>query len=202
MTSKYLLAINTVNGECAVALSRHNLILATKKIIADRGHSEMLIPLIETILKESSINIDELAGFLVCIGPGNYTSLRVAISTARGLSLACKKPACGVSLFELLSTNRPKVLVSIKGPAEKVYVQSFSNGVEINQPKLMALSEIKETTEIFESETVGYKAMEIGNMINSKSVSDSTKVSFKKFVAIGIKKLKPNCPKPAPLYIK
>ena len=202
MTEKYLLAINTAIGSCSVAVSKNNKILNKKAIVSDRGHSELLMPLIETVLNESELQVDKLSGFLVCTGPGNYTSLRVAISTVRGLSLACKKPACGISLFEIISTPENKVLVLIKGPAEKIYVQKFSKGLQINSPKLMDLSEIQKTKEFLGSKTVGYQAAKVGNLIGGNSYLETSMISFSRFISLGLEKLKKNCPRPAPLYIR
>ena len=202
MTENHFLAINTSGGSCDVAVSKQNVILNSKKIVADKGYSEIIIPLIDALLKESELNIEKFAGFLVCTGPGNYTSLRVAISTTRGLSLACNKPACGISLFEILSTNKSKVLVLVKGPAEKIYVQSFSYGIQINDPRLLSIKEIKETEEFFGAETVGYQAQEIARLIDSKIFKETADISFERFVTIGLTRLKKKCPRPKPLYIK
>ena len=202
MTENHFLAINTSGGSCDVAVSKQNIILNSKKIVADKGYSEIIIPLIDTLLKESELNIKKLAGFLVCTGPGNYTSLRVAISITRSFSLACSKPACGISLFEILSTKNSKVLVLIKGPAEKIYVQTFSYGLKNNKPRLLSISEIQETKEFFGAETIGYRAQEIGKLINSNTFIESTEISFENFVTIGLPKLKKKCQRPTPLYIK
>lgn len=202
MSEKHLLAIDTVSDGCTVALSKQNFVLQRKTVVADKGYSEIIIPLIEDILDECQLNINQLTAFLVCTGPGNYTSLRIAISTVRGLSLACKKPACGISLFELLSTTEHEILVLIKGPREKLYVQNFSNGVQINAPRLMTLNEITKTTEFYGLKTIGYKAKEVGKLLNCSNYLEATEISFKKFFALGINKLKKSCPRPAPLYIK
>ena len=202
MIAKHLLAINTASGSCNVGVSRDGFIYKSKEIIATRGYSEILGPLIGSVLKESQVEVNQLSGFLVCNGPGNYTSLRIAISMVRGLSLACNKPACSVSLFELMSTKDTKALVLVKGPAEKIYVQSFSLGIEVNSPRLMTVSEIKNTKEFFESQTVGYRAGEIAKLIKSKSYLEVTEVTLEKLLAIGQKKLSPNCPKPVPIYIR
>lgn len=202
MSENHFLAINTSSGSCSAAVSKHNIILNSKKIVADKGYSELMLPLIDTLLKESNLNINKLTGFLVCTGPGNYTSLRVAISTTRSLSLACNKPACGISLFEILSTNKSKVLVLVKGPAEKIYVQSFSYGIQINDPRLLSIKEIKETKEFFGAETVGYRAQEVARLIDSKMFKETADISFERFVTIGLTRLKKKCPRPKPLYIK
>ncbi|MDG2474952.1 MAG: tRNA (adenosine(37)-N6)-threonylcarbamoyltransferase complex dimerization subunit type 1 TsaB [Paracoccaceae bacterium] len=202
MTESHLLAINTVTGCCSVAVSNGTILLNKKTILADRGHSEIIIPLIETVLKESGLHVDNLTGFLVCTGPGNYTSLRIAISVTRAFALARNKPACGISLFELLSTNQPKVLVLVKGPEEKIYTQEFSNGLQVNAPRLLTLDEIKKTEEFFGCTTIGYQAKKIGKVLNSESYVHAPMISFNKFFAIGLNKLKKGYPRPSPIYIK
>ena len=202
MSKNYLLAINNVGGACNVATSVDTTILSQKKIEAERGHSEIILPLIRSVLREAELDINDLTGFLVCTGPGNYTSLRVAISTVRGLALASGNLAYGISLFELLATEDGELLVLVRGPADKLYVQKFSNGLKIDPPRLLSLNEIRNRKEYSKCNTIGYRATEIGKMINSKSSADTSLISFDKFIKIGHNKLKKPCPKPAPLYIK
>ena len=208
MSIKHLLAINTVTGSCGVAISKGEIILTYKKVVADKGYSEILMPLIEAALLEVGLEINQLDGFLVCTGPGNYTSLRVAISTARGLSLACNRPACGISLFELLAEGEllakgmDQKLVLIKGPQEKIYSQKFSNGIAISPPEIMTLDEIQTTQDFFHFNTVGYQAKKIGKLLNSEKSLELNDISFETFVALGLTKLDRKGPRPAPIYIK
>lgn len=190
-----------MGGACSVGVSLGNVISNHKKIIVEKGSSEIIMPLIKDVLKESGLGIKDLTGFLVCNGPGNYTSLRVAISTIRGLSLATNKPACGISLFELLATSKGKVLILLKGPAGSFYVQNFSDGVPINSPKLLTLDEIVKSKDFFEFDTIGFRAFEVGKLINSNSCLECDQISFEKFIVIGKKKLETETFKPTPLYV-
>ncbi len=165
MSDKYLLAINTVTGSCGVAISKGLILLTQKKVVGDKGYSEIMMPLIEDLLSGVGLKISQLDGFLVCTGPGNYTSLRIATSTARGLSLACNRPACGISLFELLAGGMDQKLVLIKGPQEKIYLQKFSNGIAVAPPELMTLNEIQATKDFFDLNTVGYQANKVGEFL-------------------------------------
>ena len=202
MSRKHLLAINTVTGSCSVAISKGITLLTQKKVVADKGYSEIMMPLIEEALSEVQLRIDNLDGFLVCTGPGNYTSLRIATSTARGLSLACSKPACGISLFELLAGGMDQKLVLIKGPQEKIYLQKFSNGIPIAPAQLMTLNEIQTTKDFVNFNTVGYQARKVGKFLNSKESVDLNDISFETFFGLGLTKLNSTNLKPAPIYIK
>ena len=186
---------------CRVGLSKGSLVVKSQSVKTDKGYSEILMPLIRAILEECRLSIQSLTGFLVCTGPGNYTSLRVAISTARGLALATGKPACGISLFELLSINKKKVLVLVEGPEKKIYTQNFSRGFQVDEPRLMTIEEIKKTKQFFGSHIIGFQAETVSELIESKSYFECTDPSFKKFIPIGLSKLEKKCPKPAPIYI-
>jgi tRNA threonylcarbamoyl adenosine modification protein YeaZ len=202
MSYRHLLAINTVTGSCSVAISKGTILLTQKKVVADKGYSEIIIPLIEKALSEVRLTIDHLDGFLVCTGPGNYTSLRIATSTVRGLSLACNRPAYGISLFELLAGGVGQKLVLIKGPQEKIYLQKFLNGSPIAPPQLMTLNEIQTTKDFVNFNTVGYQARKVGELLDSKESVDLNEISFEIFVALGLTKLNSTSLKPAPIYIK
>jgi len=202
VSNKYLLAINTVTGSCGVAISKGLILLTQKKVVGDKGYSEIMMPLIEDLLSEVGLKISQLDGFLVCTGPGNYTSLRIATSTARGLSLACNRPACGISLFELLAGGINPKLVLIKGPQEKIYLQKFSNGIAVAPPELMTLNEIQATKDFFDLNTVGYQANKVGEFLNSKESLELNDISFETFVALGLARLNSTSPRPAPIYIK
>lgn len=202
MIDKNLLALNTVTGSCSIAISKGLEITTQKNIVASKGYSEIIIPLVEAALEEANLTINQLDGFLVCTGPGNYTSLRVAVSMVRGFSLSCNKPACGISLFELLAGGMNQKLVLIKGPQEKIYLQKFSNGIAIAPPQLMTLNEIKATKDFFDFDTVGYLANSVGAFLNSKESLELNDISFETFVALGLTKLNSTSPRPAPIYIK
>ena len=202
MNYKHLLAINTVTGSCSVAIAKGVKILTQKTILKKFGYSEILMPLIQDALFETKLKISQLEGFLVCTGPGNYTSLRIATSAARGLSLACGKPACGISLFELFAGNLNQTLVLIKGPQDKIYTQKFSNGIAIASPKLMSFNEFQTTKNLLNFNTVGYQAKRIGELLGSKETLEVNDISFEKFFTLGLTKLNSNNPRPAPIYIK
>ena len=199
---RYILAVNTMSGSCKVAVSEETSIISTNEVVVEKGYSAILLPLIKNTLAEAGLKVSQLEGFFVCTGPGNYTSLRIAISTIRGLSLACGKPACGISLFELLSFKNGNVLVLIKGPAGKIYTQAFSNGYQLTQAKLMTINEISQAETFSGFEVIGYRAREILESINSKKCSELTTVCFDTFIKIGLEKLKKNSIRPAPIYIK
>jgi len=202
VAKKNILAINTTLETCTVIIAKNSTILAKDEVIASKGHSEILLPLISKSLKSSNLDITQIDGFAVCTGPGNYTSLRIAISTIRGLSLSCNKPVVGISLFEILMTNHYKGLVIIKGPMEKIYVQEFSNNFLVGVPKLKSVADIKKNNKFLEHAIIGYDAIRIADELGCLDSLEVTKISPDRFILLSLERFSYDNPRPAPIYIK
>ena len=69
------------------------------KIISWQGQrqSQLLLPKIDQLLKQSQKNLKDLSGILVFSGPGSFTGLRVGIAVANSLGFALEIPVVGIS---------------------------------------------------------------------------------------------------------
>ncbi len=79
-------------------LGRHVLDLGT-------GHAERLMAVIAGALEEAGKAYDDLDRIAVSVGPGSFTGVRVGVSAARGLALALKIPAVGITTLEALAAE-------------------------------------------------------------------------------------------------
>ncbi|MCA0015658.1 tRNA (adenosine(37)-N6)-threonylcarbamoyltransferase complex dimerization subunit type 1 TsaB [Mesorhizobium sp. B292B1B] len=70
-----------------------------------KGHAEHLMAVIAGALKAGATAYAGLGAIAVSVGPGSFTGLRVGVSTARGLALALKVPAIGVTTLEALAAE-------------------------------------------------------------------------------------------------
>ncbi len=85
--------------------------------------------MLEEMLVEAGVSWDALDALAVCVGPGNFTGLRLAVATARGLALSLGIPAVGVTVFEALAAPwQGSVLVALPGRRGDPYLQSFLDG--------------------------------------------------------------------------
>ncbi|MBI2599395.1 tRNA (adenosine(37)-N6)-threonylcarbamoyltransferase complex dimerization subunit type 1 TsaB [Candidatus Daviesbacteria bacterium] len=57
--------------------------------------SQVLLPLIEKLLKEEKLEYKDLKGIEVETGPGSFTGLRVGVSVANALGFALRIPVNG-----------------------------------------------------------------------------------------------------------
>lgn len=95
-----------------------------------RGHAEHLMGVIATALEAAGKTYADLDRIAVSVGPGSFTGVRVGVSTARGLALALKIPAVGVTTLEAIATEgfvragdvAPEyVLAAIDGGRDGIY---------------------------------------------------------------------------------
>ena len=97
-----LLALETSTENCSVALLNEDKI-SFKSELAPQHHAEIIIPMIDDLLKESSLTKNDLDGIVLSQGPGSFTGVRIAASTAQGLALGLDKKVALVTSLEALA---------------------------------------------------------------------------------------------------
>lgn len=61
------------------------------------NHAEVILPLLEALLKRAGMSLGEINAFALSIGPGSFTGLRIGLSTIKGLTFGWDIPVVGVS---------------------------------------------------------------------------------------------------------
>lgn len=92
---------STKTGSCAVFGDKG--LVGELTINNDATHSEKLVPAIITLMGSLQLTFNDLNGVAISIGPGSFTALRIAISTAKGIAFAAKIPLIGVPTLMALA---------------------------------------------------------------------------------------------------
>lgn len=95
------LSIDTASELASVALSREGHVIEDVAWHCRRNHTVELLPAIDRLLSQGSVEKRELTAVFACTGPGMYTGLRVGVSIAQGLARGLVIPALGVGRLEL-----------------------------------------------------------------------------------------------------
>ena len=129
-----LLAIDTSTERASVALSVGDAIYSDTQDSL-RQHAQCLLPMIEGLLTSAAIQLSQLDGIVFGRGPGSFTGLRVACSSAKALAYAHDLPLYPVSSLASiadavytesdLTTNTP-LLVMLDARMQQVYWAFFS----------------------------------------------------------------------------
>lgn len=67
-----------------------------------KRQSEILPGALETLLSAHGKTLKDVTGFVVGLGPGSFTGLRIGLATIKGLAFALKVPVAGVSSLAAL----------------------------------------------------------------------------------------------------
>ncbi|MER5172700.1 tRNA (adenosine(37)-N6)-threonylcarbamoyltransferase complex dimerization subunit type 1 TsaB [Thioclava kandeliae] len=131
-----ILSFDTSAAHCAAALLRGDTLLAARTEEMSRGQAERLMPIMQEMMSDQGVSWADLDAIGVGIGPGNFTGIRISVSAARGLALARKIPAIGVSNFEILREGQSagREIVSVAAPRDQVYLQLFDQGAPAAKP--------------------------------------------------------------------
>ncbi len=124
-----LLAFDTSTLYGSVALLKEGHVLASVSSNIKFTYSEKLLPLIESVLKNSGHEIKDIEGLVVCEGPGSFTGLRIGLTTAagiaraRGLKIACVK-SLDVLAMNIIDSNT-YICPIIKSRKNEVYAAVY-----------------------------------------------------------------------------
>lgn len=134
-----LLAIDCAASLCAACVYDAEAKRELGRSVLDlgKGHAEHLIAVIEEALKTSAIGYAGLGAIGVSVGPGSFTGLRVGVSAARGLALALKIPAIGVTSLEALAAQAAEVfpgrpvLSALDAGREEIHASFFDESMAL-----------------------------------------------------------------------
>ncbi len=97
-----ILAFDTATAACSAALWCDGL-LQQHYEIAPRCHSQLLLPMIDRLLKEASLSVRDCDAIGFGQGPGSFMGVRLAASIAQGLALGAGIPVVPVSTLQALA---------------------------------------------------------------------------------------------------
>lgn len=126
-----LLALDTSSNACSVALQvGKNVTLS--HVVKPREHTTILLPMIESILRDASMDLADLDGIVLGNGPGSFIGMRIAASVAQGLAFGANLKIVPVSSLATIaaetfsSHDESHVLVAQDAHMNEVYLAAFA----------------------------------------------------------------------------
>jgi len=115
-------ALETSSEWCSVALSLDGEISSRERRAGQR-HSELALPMLFELLRDTSLKIEDIEAVAYGAGPGSFTGLRIACGLAQGLALARGLPVIGISSLEAIAQEcgAPRVVACIDARMREVY---------------------------------------------------------------------------------
>ena len=102
-----ILALDTSTDYCSVALWQDGS-LDARDAAAGQSHSQLLLPMVDELLRRHGLAPRDLDGIAFGRGPGSFTGLRIGVTTAKTLAYATDAQIIAVNALEVIAAQAPR----------------------------------------------------------------------------------------------
>lgn len=102
-----ILALDTSTSRGSLALLAGERLLAEFTLESSASYLHRLLAGLDYLFQETGRTVQEVELIAVSQGPGNFTGLRLGLSTAKGLALGVGCPVIAVNTLDILAANFP-----------------------------------------------------------------------------------------------
>lgn len=126
-----ILAIDTSTEACSAALLCQDRTASRFEIAAQR-HTDLILPMCESLLSEAGLLLEQLDAIAVTRGPGSFTGIRIGVGVCQGIALAHQLDVIQLSTLQVLAqtahrqTGASKVHCLIDARMQEVYQGCFN----------------------------------------------------------------------------
>lgn len=148
MVPMKVLAIDATEDACSAALMLGNQKLFRYELAPQR-HSELLLSMMDELLREADVALNQLDGLAFARGPGSFTGLRIAAGVVQGAALGAGLPVVPVSSLAALAlaasqdTGCQQVLAALDARMDEVYAGLYQLG-QSGQLELMVAETVSQ----------------------------------------------------------
>lgn len=100
-----ILALDTSNHPMSVALVEDDQLKATTTLNTVRNHSIYVLPTIDELMRRVNWEPTDLDRVVVAKGPGSYTGIRIAVTTAKTLAMTLGIDLVGISSLATIAAG-------------------------------------------------------------------------------------------------
>ncbi len=117
-----ILAVETSTEHCSVALWQEGALSGRSELVGQR-HSEVLMEMLDGVLREADIKLAQLDGIAFGSGPGSFTGVRIACGVAQGLAFGADLPVVGICTLQALAqaSSHTRVIAALDARMGEIY---------------------------------------------------------------------------------
>ena len=138
--------MDTSSVNATVAVMNENKLLGEFVVSNDRTHSQIIMPLMDDLMKKAGLEISDIDVFAVSVGPGSFTGLRIGMATVKTLAQICNKPIIGISSLDSLYENcylyDGIICPIIDARNNQVYNALYENGVKVIEDRIVSIEQL------------------------------------------------------------
>ena len=124
-----ILSLETSSQWCSAAVWLDGTVLAREELAGQR-HSELILPMIDGLLREAEVGLAAFDAIAFGAGPGSFTGLRIACGVAQGFAFAAGVPVAGVSTLLAVAhaSGAERVVTCLDARMGELYFGAFQRG--------------------------------------------------------------------------
>jgi tRNA threonylcarbamoyladenosine biosynthesis protein TsaB len=121
-----ILALDTSTEYCSAAL-RLGAETFERGELAGQKHSQLVLTMVDELLRESGVSLGDLDGIAYGEGPGSFTGLRIACGVVQGLAFGADLRVVGVgSLLAMAEgSGAPRAIVCLDARMNEIYHAAY-----------------------------------------------------------------------------
>lgn len=121
-----VLALDTSSEYCSVALWQDGAVTQRAELVGQK-HSELLMAMLDALLRDSGLAIKDVDGLAFGKGPGSFTGVRIACGVAQGLALGAALPVAGVCTLQAVAeaSGMSRVIAALDARMGELYLAAY-----------------------------------------------------------------------------
>ncbi len=136
-----VLGVECTASPVSVALVEDGKLKAEYFLNHKTTHSQTLLPMVESVLKLSGLEVADIDAVAVTSGPGSFTGVRIGICAVKGLATAKATPTVPVSVLEAMAYNFSGQNVIVCAAMDARCNQVYNALFEVSGDKITRLTE-------------------------------------------------------------
>jgi tRNA threonylcarbamoyladenosine biosynthesis protein TsaB len=121
-----IIAVDTSTDYCSAALWIDGEI-ESRGAHAGHSHSELLLGMVDALLKPRNLLARDLDGIAYGMGPGSFTGLRIACGVVQGLAFGADLPVVGIGTLLAMAagSNAERVVCALDARMHEIYHAAY-----------------------------------------------------------------------------
>ncbi|MDR3306434.1 MAG: tRNA (adenosine(37)-N6)-threonylcarbamoyltransferase complex dimerization subunit type 1 TsaB [Endomicrobium sp.] len=133
-----ILAAETSGKTFSAALNEDAVTIASCYYEYEHIHSEMIIPAIKRLLKDTNNSIESIDKFAVSAGPGSFTGIRVGMTAIKTFAQILNKPATAIDSLTILENS----VIEIKGIKIAAAIDALRNEIYVKRKNEIIIKDV------------------------------------------------------------
>ena len=138
----YTVLLDSSNVNLSVGLAKDDFLLKEISYEAWQQQSEYMIVELNKILEEFSVEYKDIDSIMVAVGPGSYTGVRIAITIAKTMALACNAKVYPVSSLWIEKDYQNPSICVINARSGRSYVGLYEGNKVIKNDSIWKNDEV------------------------------------------------------------